>query len=83
MESDQEIIKDLRWRLQMPDADRSDIYDQAAQQMIHFDSQSRKNLIAVVRDELQNEPSLRKKSQLLGLERRFVALDEKLDKVGR
>jgi hypothetical protein len=82
-EIDQKEIADLRWRLGMPNADRSDLYDQAAQRMIHFDSQSRKNLIALTRQEIENEPSLRKKSQLWGLEKRMAAVDAKLDKVGR
>ncbi len=39
----QKEIADLRWRMGMPDADRTDLYDAAATGMIHFDSQSRKN----------------------------------------
>jgi len=82
-DNDQKEIADLRWRLGMPGADRSEVYDQAAQRMIHFDSQSRKSLITLVRKELNDEPDLRKKSQLWGLEKRMVAADEKLDAVKR
>ena len=67
----------------MPDADRSDLYDAAATRMVHYESQSRKSLITLTRQELNNEPDLRKKAQLWGLEKRMVAIDEMLDKVGR
>jgi len=80
---DQKEIADLRWRLGMADADRSALYEAAAASLVHFDSQSRKNLIAMARKEIEEEPSLRKKAQLWGLEKRLVAVDRKLDAVKR
>jgi len=82
-EVDQKEIADLRWRLGMPDANRSDIYDAVATKMVHFESQSRKNIISLVREELKNEPDLRKKAQLMGLERQLKNVDAKLDAVKR